>query len=130
MTPLHWASVGAHKEIAELLIAAGSRKNKIDRSRATPLETAKVQLKRLQDGIDHFGNECATHAPFQPHPLATPPSCDPRVKHPPGGGSSANLPHTLARALRYKGTDKAKQLSKFSQYVEYMESLPGIKKKE
>lgn len=87
MTPLHWASVGAHKEIAELLLAAGCRKNKIDRSRNTPLETAKIQLKRLQDGIDHFGNE-------------------------------------------YKGDDRVKQISKFSSYVEFMEALPGIKKKE
>jgi len=87
MTPLHWAAVGAHKPIAELLVAAGCRKNKIDRARNTPLETAKLQLKRLQDGLDHFGNE-------------------------------------------YKGADKAQRIGKYSDFVEYLESLPGIKKKE
>ncbi|EOD34837.1 hypothetical protein EMIHUDRAFT_441122 [Emiliania huxleyi CCMP1516] len=30
----------------------------------------------------------------------------------------------------YKGTDKAQQIGKYSDFVEYLESLPGIKKKE
>ena len=126
MTPLHWASVGAHKEIAELLLAAGCRKNKIDRSRNTPLETAKIQLKRLQDGIDHFGNEYACSAPVAPslyrarplHPrvLCLEPCC--------------TDPFAAACSDRYKGDDRVKQISKFSSYVEFMEALPGIKKKE
>lgn len=135
MTPLHWASVGAHKEIAELLIAAGSRKNKIDRARATPLETAKIQLKRLQDGIDHFGNECAARP--RAHYNSIPPSRSRPVARTclldggtPDAATLTSYHSFRARPPRYKGTDKAKQISKFSSYVEYMESLPGIKKKE
>jgi len=51
MTPLHWAAIGGHKDIAEILVAAGCRKNKIDRARSTPLEAAKKQLKRLQVNV-------------------------------------------------------------------------------
>jgi len=57
MTPLHWAAVGGHKAIGELLVEAGARKNKIDRQRCTPLEVAKRQLQRLHDNLDAFGNE-------------------------------------------------------------------------
>jgi len=57
MTPLHWAAVSGLKEIATILVEAGCRKNKIDRQRLTPLEVARRQLKRLQDNLDHFGNE-------------------------------------------------------------------------
>ena len=84
-TPLHWAAVGGCTDIARILVDAGSRLNKINRERETPLQVAKRQMKRLQDGLDHFGNE-------------------------------------------YKKDDKAKQIGKYSDFVEYMESLPGIKK--
>jgi hypothetical protein len=52
-----WAAAGGHTEIAKLLIAAGCRKNKISRQRVTPLELAKYKQKRIQDNINHLGEE-------------------------------------------------------------------------
>ena len=39
-TPLHWASIGDHKEIAELLIAKGADVNAKGVGDTTPLDTA------------------------------------------------------------------------------------------
>jgi len=57
MTPLHWAALGGHLEICKLLVAAGARKNKIDRQRLTPIQVAKKQLERLNENLDAFGFE-------------------------------------------------------------------------
>jgi len=57
MTPLHWAAVCGHTEVCRVLVDAGAKKKKIDRQRKIPLEVAENQLKRLQDNLDHFGNE-------------------------------------------------------------------------
>ena len=84
-TPLHWAAVIGATDIAKVLVDAGARLNKIDRNRETPLQVARRQLKRLQDGIDHFGNE-------------------------------------------YAGDDKAKRIGRYTDFIDYLESLAGIKK--
>jgi len=55
--PRSWAAAGGHTEIAKLLIGAGCRKNKISRQRVTPLELAKYKQKRIQDNINHLGEE-------------------------------------------------------------------------
>jgi len=57
MTPLHWAAVCGHVEVCKVLVSAGSKKKKIDRQRQIPLDVAEKQLKRMQEGIDHFGGE-------------------------------------------------------------------------
>ena len=57
MTPLHWAAVCGHAEVCRVLVDAGAKKKKIDRQRQIPLEVAEKQLKRMQEGIDHFGQD-------------------------------------------------------------------------
>mmetsp|Transcript_17691 Transcript_17691/g.57922 ORF Transcript_17691/g.57922 Transcript_17691/m.57922 type:complete len:209 (-) Transcript_17691:317-943(-) len=88
MTALHWAAAGGHTEIAKLLIGAGCRKNKISRQRVTPLELAKYKQKRIQDNINHLGEEFSDAA------------------------------------------EKTKLLKKYTAFVEYLESVPGVKKSE
>mmetsp|Transcript_46121 Transcript_46121/g.76233 ORF Transcript_46121/g.76233 Transcript_46121/m.76233 type:complete len:207 (-) Transcript_46121:303-923(-) len=55
MTPLHWSAVAGDLECAKVLVDAGCRKNKIDRLRETPLQTAKKHLQRLEQDLDAFG---------------------------------------------------------------------------
>eukprot|EP00308_Calcidiscus_leptoporus_P013221 CAMPEP_0119353362 /NCGR_PEP_ID=MMETSP1334-20130426/2524_1 /TAXON_ID=127549 /ORGANISM="Calcidiscus leptoporus, Strain RCC1130" /LENGTH=208 /DNA_ID=CAMNT_0007366625 /DNA_START=50 /DNA_END=676 /DNA_ORIENTATION=- len=57
MTPLHWAAVCGSKNICKILIDNGSRKNKIDRNRDTPIMIAREQLKRIEANLDLFGHE-------------------------------------------------------------------------
>jgi len=57
MTPLHWSAVVGSTAIAKILVANGARINKIDRQRKTALKIAQDCLKRLEDNLDHMGEE-------------------------------------------------------------------------
>jgi len=57
MTPLHWSAVVGSVAIAKILVAKGSRINKIDRQRKTALSISQDCLKRLDDNLDAMGEQ-------------------------------------------------------------------------
>mmetsp|Transcript_38234 Transcript_38234/g.63224 ORF Transcript_38234/g.63224 Transcript_38234/m.63224 type:complete len:226 (+) Transcript_38234:56-733(+) len=56
-TGLHWSAVVGDIATAKILVAAGARKNKINRLRRTPLEEARHQLKRYEENLDGLGRQ-------------------------------------------------------------------------